>query len=68
MKEASHFQQFDDKTCKKIVFIYNAIEKGWTVKKYKDSYIFKKKHNNQKKVFEESYLYNFIKENFNLVE
>ena len=29
---------------KKMIFIYNAIENGWSVKKSKDSFIFTKKH------------------------
>ena len=45
---------------KKIQFIYNAIEDGWVVKKKGEHYIFTKNHNNEKEIFTESYLNNFI--------
>lgn len=45
---------------KKIQFIYNAIEDGWTVKKKDGYYVFTKNHNNEKEIFTESYLNNFI--------
>ena len=44
----------------KIMFIYNAIEDGWSVKKNDKLYIFKKKHNNKKKYFSDEYLQQFI--------
>mgnify|MGYP006076717793 CR=1 FL=1 len=44
----------------KIHFIYNAIEDGWVVKKRGEQYIFTKNHNNEKEIFSESYLNNFI--------
>ena len=39
----------------------NALEDGWTVKKNKESYIFKKKHERKREVFEEKYLEKFVK-------
>ena len=45
---------------KKISFIFNAIEDGWTVKKKGEFYIFTKNHNNETEVYKESYLNNFI--------
>jgi len=45
---------------KKMTFIMNALENGWTVKKKKDKYIFTKKNENQKKVFNDDYLWEFI--------
>ena len=47
-------------TDKKMQFIMNALEDGWTVKKREDRYVFVKKHENRREVFEESYLENFI--------
>jgi hypothetical protein len=41
----------------------NALEKGWTVKKSDESYIFMKKHENRKEIFMESYLEKFILSN-----
>jgi hypothetical protein len=48
---------------KKMIFIMNALEEGWSVKKKNDAYIFSKKHENRKEIFMESYLENFILSN-----
>ena len=42
--------EYNDKDLAKISFIYKAIEDGWSVKKKNNTYIFKKKHENQKKI------------------
>jgi hypothetical protein len=49
---------------KKMVFIMNALEQGWCVKKSVDSYIFTKKHENRREIFQENYLENFLISNF----
>ena len=36
---------------KKMAFIYNALEKGWSVRKKKDNYVFRKDHENKKEVY-----------------
>ena len=51
---------------KRMVFIINALEKGWTVKKYKDEYIFTKKHEGKREIFRENYLETFIQTNFDM--
>jgi len=56
----------DEEKLAKIVFIYNALDSGWTISKTNDNYIFKKKHGDQKEVFEDSYLKTFIKSNTNI--
>jgi hypothetical protein len=53
----------DKKTITKMKFIYNALEKGWSVKKNEDTYVFTKKHEGRREVFMENYLENFIQEN-----
>jgi hypothetical protein len=50
----------------KMVFLYNALDNGWSIKKRKDSYIFTKNHEGKKEVFDESYLSIFMKENTNI--
>ncbi len=35
----------------KMGFIYNAIEKGWTIKKRDNKYVFTKNHKGEKKFF-----------------
>lgn len=52
--------QMDRKKFQKMLFITNALEDGWTVKKSQDSYIFTKKHENKREIFQENYLENFI--------
>ena len=47
----------------KMIFIMNALEKGWTIKKKEDKYIFTKKHENKKEIFEENYLERFVLDN-----
>lgn len=46
-------------------FIYNALENGWEIKKRDvNSYIFRKKHHNDKTVFMDNYLERFVFTNF----
>ena len=47
----------------KMLFINNAIDDGWAVKKKNEKYIFSKKHENKKEVYLETYLQKFIEEN-----
>jgi hypothetical protein len=52
-----------DPKSQKMLFIMNALERGWTVKKSQDSYIFTKKHENRKEIFMENYLEKFVGDN-----
>ena len=47
----------------KLIFIYNALEKGWSVRKKGKRYIFSRKHNNELKYFKPSYIYDFVQSN-----
>ncbi len=49
-----------------MMFVMNALDDGWSVKKEDDRYIFKKKHENKKEVFMESYLEKFILKNMKI--
>ena len=51
-------------TLRKLLFISNALDQGWSVKKQDESYIFTKKHENKREVFKENYLENFLLTNF----
>jgi hypothetical protein len=51
---------------KKMLFMYNALEEGWTIKKKQDSFIFTKNHEGKKEVFLDSYLVGFMHSNFDL--
>ena len=50
----------------KMVFLYNALDNGWSIKKRNDSYIFTKNHEGKKEIFDETYLSIFMKENVNI--
>lgn len=56
----------NNKDISKMVFIFNAIEDGWTVKKKQNSYIFSKHKSKDKQVFTEDFLNKFITKYFNL--
>jgi hypothetical protein len=47
----------------KYIFIMNALDNGWKVKKRGDSYIFTKRHENSKKILKDGYLESFLEEN-----
>ena len=47
----------------KMVFLFNALDNGWSIKKRKDSYIFTKNHEGKKEIFDENYLAIFMKDN-----
>lgn len=50
----------------KMMFLYNALNDGWTVKKKNGSYIFKKDHEGKKEVFLDTYLTTFMKDNLDI--
>jgi hypothetical protein len=47
----------------KMVFIMNALEQGWTIRKREDTFIFSKKHEDQREIFRDDYLEKFILSN-----
>jgi len=49
---------------RKMLFIMNALDQGWSIKKSNDSYIFTKKHENRREIFQENYLEDFLISNF----
>jgi len=58
--------QVPSKQFKIMVFVTNALEKGWTVKKKDAEYIFTKKHEGKREIFKENYLETFIQSNFDM--
>jgi hypothetical protein len=50
----------------KMIFIFNALENGWTIKKKNKKYIFLKNHEKKREIFSEDYLTSFIKDNSNI--
>ncbi len=51
---------------KKMCFVFNALNDGWSISKDKEYYIFKKKHRNKREVFTDTYLQEFICKNLTL--
>jgi len=56
--------QISKKQFQKMTFLCNALEHGWAIKKSQDSYIFTKKHENRREIFQENYLETFLVTNF----
>ena len=51
----------------KMIFLYNALEEGWTDKeKRKNMYIFTKNHEGKKEVFLDNYLKQFMENNIDI--
>jgi len=50
----------------KMVFLFNGLENGWTIKKNNNAYIFSKPHEGKKEVFLDTYLKRFMQRNLNL--
>ena len=47
---------------KKMKFILNALNNGWTIKKEKNEFIFTKPHEGKKEIFLDKYLLTFMEE------
>jgi hypothetical protein len=56
----------DNATFQKMMFLYNSINDGWTIKKRDDSYIFSKNHEGKREIFQDSYLMSFMKNNMDI--
>ena len=53
-------------TLQKMTLIYNALENGWSIKKRNNCYVFKKKNNNEKKIYLDNYLRRFMIKNMDI--
>jgi hypothetical protein len=52
--------EMDKKKYQKMMFLMNALENGWKIQKSQDNYIFTKKHENRREIFQENYLESFL--------
>ena len=50
----------------KLLFLSNALEEGWSIKKSGDNYIFTKKHEGRREIFQSDYLNKFIQTNIDV--
>ena len=59
--------KIDDLHLQKMIFIYNALDKGWSIKKKNNNhYIFTKNHEGEKDIFLDNYLRRFMEDNFDI--
>ena len=58
--------EIDKLKVQKMVFLFNALDNGWSIKKRNVSYIFTKNHEGKKEIFDESYLSTFMKDNIDI--
>ena len=56
-------QNIDNILLQKMIFLYNSLEDGWSIKRDKQSYILTKKHENKKEVYKDSYLTDVVTSN-----
>ena len=59
-------QNINNVKLKIMIFLFNALENGWSVKKRKDSYVFTKNHEGKTEMFSEDYLTTFMTTNFDV--
>ena len=62
----SNKNSLNNKDFSKIIFIFNAIEDGWSVKKKDGKYIFSKHKSKEKRVYHDKFLEEFVNKYFNL--
>ena len=56
----------DNFMLQKMIFIYNALENGWDIKKVQDKYVFSKKHEQKMEVYLDNYLRKFLENNLDI--
>jgi hypothetical protein len=61
--DISNYNDIDYLTKAKMMFVFNALNKGWKIQKKENRYIFTKKHNGKKEVLTDKYLKRFIETN-----
>jgi hypothetical protein len=66
MTDSIDVSKIEKPIIRKLLFLSNALDQGWTIKKQDESYIFTKKHENKREVFRENYLENFLISNFSI--
>jgi len=58
--------KIDNIKFQKMIFLFNAIEDGWSIKKKNNSYVFSKNHEGKKEIFEDNYLDQFMRSSFDM--
>ena len=52
----------------KMVFLFNALDDGWSIKKRKNSYYFIKNHEGKKEILSDNYISTFMKDNIDITK
>uniref|UniRef100_A0A6C0DG86 Uncharacterized protein n=1 Tax=viral metagenome TaxID=1070528 RepID=A0A6C0DG86_9ZZZZ len=65
-QDKNHVLSIENDKFHKMVFLYNALNDGWKIKKKNDSYIFTKNHEGKKEILHDSYLLTFMKLNMDI--
>lgn len=58
-----NYHRLDNIFIQKLIFINNALNNGWQIKKNNENYIFTKPHKGKKEVHLDNYLQEFINQN-----
>lgn len=64
--DINNIQGISKKDLSKVLFIFNALEDGWSIKKRDGKYIFSKHKGKIKEIYLDNFLNNFITKYFNL--
>ena len=62
-EEPNKSRIFGENSKRRMIFVMNALDDGWTIKKINNSFVFSKKHQGKKEIFLDSYLEKFIENN-----
>ena len=68
LENINKYDEMDIVSKAKMIFISNALDKGWKIHKNGEHYIFSKKHGGKKEVFIGSYLKRFIEANLKSIK
>lgn len=58
--------ELDNTILQKMIFLYNALNNGWNIKKNNDKYIFFKNSEGKEEVYLDSYLSDFLETNIGI--
>ena len=53
-------------TLQKMAFVYNAVQQGWSVRKRKGAYVFRRRHRGEKQIYLDDFLKKFVEENLDV--
>ena len=66
LENIKDYDDIDVITQTKMILIFNALDKGWKIKKKNNAYIFSKNHEGKKEVLLDDYIKRFIETNLKI--